>query len=245
MATSRRFLPPVPPIAGRPIETTAPPLEAWLKRVRDLLDNGLPAGFNDVDPTQIQAGVAADPGEEGDGWAAASHVHDIYTAAPGPITFGTTAAEGTSAALARSDHRHDTTGLTFDPVVISVTISANQNDWAPGNADVYWLDSDTNRAITGLVVGDAVNGEERKIIYVGTTSVSLNDQDSGSAAASQFVCPGNVPLVLNPGDMALLVRDGPRSRWHAYELVGGAITAAADPGWVEFWWPPNFSQAPA
>lgn len=57
------------------------------------------------DPTQVQAGEAADPGTS-QAAASANHAHDVNTAAPSvPVALGGSADEGTGAALMRADAR--------------------------------------------------------------------------------------------------------------------------------------------
>jgi hypothetical protein len=77
-------------------------LEEWLSELTDANQGGVPAGFLDVAPEEIQAGDTADGGSETEGWAAADHVHSVDTAAPSNPT-GTAASEGTGTSLMRAD----------------------------------------------------------------------------------------------------------------------------------------------
>lgn len=77
--------------------------------------SGVPGGFGeDTDPSTIEADTTASPGTESLGWAAVDHEHAVSTDPPGAITLGVTASEGSSTALARADHRHDTVQLEAD-----------------------------------------------------------------------------------------------------------------------------------
>jgi hypothetical protein len=113
MAKGRRLGLQAPQLVGRDPETYNFELQRFLEALLDGDDDGIPAGFNDVDPTTIEAGVEADPGVENTGWAAADHTHAVATEAPVPI--GKVLAEGTRAYLARSDHVH-TNPLAFSDV---------------------------------------------------------------------------------------------------------------------------------
>lgn len=102
MAVGRRRPRPAPRISGRPPEEYAQDLQDFLRDLEFGMSDGIPVGFQDITPEAIEAGAEADPGEENDGWASASHIHDVNTAAPSNPT-GTAAAEGSGAALMRAD----------------------------------------------------------------------------------------------------------------------------------------------
>lgn len=101
-AEGRRPATPAPRIVGRAPTDYARELEEFLQRLFAFTADGIPPGFTDTDPTEIQAGATADPGSETSGWAAADHTHEIATASP---TYPTqkTADEGTGTALMRAD----------------------------------------------------------------------------------------------------------------------------------------------
>ena len=77
-------------------------LQDWIDSQWASDADGIPAGFEDVTPTTVEADVTSDPGTESEGWAAADHSHGVTTGAPTNPT-GTAAAEGTGAALMRAD----------------------------------------------------------------------------------------------------------------------------------------------
>lgn len=104
MATGRRFLGNQVRLARRSWEDVAPELEFLLQRLWESEANGIPAGFNNIVPSQIEAGVIGDPGLESSGWAAADHIHEVLTAAATDLANAN--AEGTANELTRADHKH-------------------------------------------------------------------------------------------------------------------------------------------
>lgn len=115
MADIRRFsLADVPLMARRAWEDVGPELERFLRKLYDSETNGIPAGFNNVTPTDIEAGVAAGPGTETSGWAAADHTHNILTGIASVLTPVSVSSEGVSPAMARADHSHDMSRVMAD-----------------------------------------------------------------------------------------------------------------------------------
>jgi len=104
MASGRRFLGNQVRLSRRAWEDVAPELEFMLQRLWESEANGIPAGFNNIVPETIEAGVAGDPGLENSGWAAADHVHPVSTAAA--TNLANANSEGVASSLARSDHKH-------------------------------------------------------------------------------------------------------------------------------------------
>jgi hypothetical protein len=98
-------------LAGRSWEDVAPRMEELVSRINEQVSGGIPPGFNNSSPVQVQAGVEASPGTENAGWMAADAVISVETAAPSSILLGTTADEGTGTALARADGRNETIQL--------------------------------------------------------------------------------------------------------------------------------------
>jgi hypothetical protein len=145
-------------------------------------------------------------------------------------------------ALYLTAHDAQTTGLRWGPIVLTPSVfTSNQNDWAPSRKNVYRVASDASRNLTGLVAG--TDGEVRRIVNKGTQNVVLKHDDAASSTANRFITPNAVDLTLEPGDMAEILYDLDTARWRTFRLEGGAL-AGADV-WVEFWWPPTFTQAPA
>ena len=114
MASGRRFVGQRPRLVGA-VPTSYDPLyfQAQFQRIQRMLEkvwdseaDGIPAGFSDSDPSPIQAGDAADPGDQTSGRSAGPHVHEVLTGAAVDIDVGFTSGEGSGAALARAEHIH-------------------------------------------------------------------------------------------------------------------------------------------
>lgn len=128
-------------MARRAWEDVGPELERFLRKLYDSEVDGIPAGFNSVTPSTIQAGVSSDPGTEAAGWMAADAVHDVLTA---PATdLANANAEGTSNALARADHKHKrSVRIKFNGADVGTRNAINFTDTGttitddPGNDEV-------------------------------------------------------------------------------------------------------------
>lgn len=70
----RRILDAVPVLAGKSWPEVAPQLQRFLEKIQDSEDAGIPSGYSNDDPEDVGSAVA-DPGTEGQGWAAGDHVH--------------------------------------------------------------------------------------------------------------------------------------------------------------------------
>ncbi len=99
---TRRFTGTVPRLVRHSWEDISKELQEFLEKLFLQVLGGIPPGFNNVTPQNINANNTAAAGAEGDGWASASHVHDVDTAAPSNPT-GKTPVEGVSGALMRAD----------------------------------------------------------------------------------------------------------------------------------------------
>ncbi len=108
MALSRRLPVQPPRLSALPnLQRVAQVQEGFNRELLGLV-TGIPAGFNNRIPATVEAGEAAVRGVQEDGWPSAKHKHAVVTAAPGVISLGQTAIEGTGPALARANHLHDT-----------------------------------------------------------------------------------------------------------------------------------------
>lgn len=77
MSIGRRHIDDPPVLAKRPWEDVAPELYWWLRKLWDAEADGIPSGFNSVDPTGIDLSDSGTPGTETEGWAAADHEHSV------------------------------------------------------------------------------------------------------------------------------------------------------------------------
>lgn len=166
------------------------------------------------------------------GAATASHVHslssisDAGTAASRnvPASGNATATQvvlGSDTRLADarvpSAHAssHRSTGADYPaPVVVSPSLSAGQDDWNPGTADILFASASQNVTITGLAAS-AVNGFSVTIVNAGTANtITLAHESASSTAANRFRSSygGNVILYADGGS-ATLVYHAASSRW--------------------------------
>ena len=122
-------------------------------------------------------------------------------------------------------------GATALSGVISPTqITAQADDYAPtglSTATTLRLDSDATRAITGLTGG--ASGRLILIHYIGTTSVTLKDENAGSTAANRFALLADVDLVTDA--CILLQYDATSSRWR---IAGGSGSGGGSPTTAEY-----------
>jgi len=143
------------------------------------------------------------------------------------VTYGTTAGtacQGNDARL--SDARtptshaasHQTGGAdAINPVIVTpASLSASQNDYAPGTADIIRLSSSTAVNITGLAA-PAADGALRLLINTnasGGANITLVHESASSTAANRFrsVTTGNIVLLPDGGSVTLTYSTA-ISRW--------------------------------
>lgn len=241
---SRRNLGQLVRLVGRRFEDVSQELQEVLQRLFAQVQGGIPGGYNSVTPEVLDPNTAGSAGSETSGWAAADHVHqlDLLLTTLGSLLTHTGSAYVAlpvgAEALALTSAPSQPSGLQYGPIVLSpAQIVANQNDYAPGRANVYRVSSDASRNVTGLVAG--TDGEVRYFLNAGSFNVVLTHDDSNSGAANRFICPNAVSLTLEPGDMALLLYDATTARWRAFLQEGG--TLAPPVGWNNNWWGPPVS----
>ena len=89
--------------------------EAFLRDILETL-TGMPSGFSEDPPTEVQGGTAGSPGLEGDGWSGGGHVHHLNTTGvPGDAVAGPSV-QGAGPGVSLSGHTHHMVGSGFDPV---------------------------------------------------------------------------------------------------------------------------------
>jgi len=93
-------------------------------------------------------------------------------------------------------------------------ITADQNNYSVGQAQLWRLSTDALRTITGLADGGA--GATRMIVNVGANTLRLGHQNAGSLAANRIICPGGVNLDLGPDGTATLIYDNTTDRWRVF-----------------------------
>lgn len=92
-----------------------------------------------------------------------------------------------------------------------VTLSANQNNWAPGVKSGYPVDVTTAVTVTGLVAGE--DYETRWLWNVGDSDLTLAHDSSSSTAANRFACPDDADATVAAGGQAQLLYDSVLARW--------------------------------
>jgi hypothetical protein len=102
-------------------------------------------------------------------------------------------------------------------VVRTPSLSASQDDWAPGVGDVYFVSSSAAVSITGLVSSGVQNGFAVTVVNVnssGGAAITLTHESSASTAANRFRSSygGNVILYADGGSATLVYHSG-SSRW--------------------------------
>lgn len=110
---------------------------------------------------------------------------------------------------------HRCTGSDYPaPVVLSPSLSASQDDWSPGVADVYFVTASGNVNITGLVA-PASNGFSVTVVNVGqANTITLAHESSSSSAANRLRSSYGGSVILYPdGGSATLVYHAASARW--------------------------------
>lgn len=90
-------------------------------------------------------------------------------------------------------------------------ITADQNDYVPGNFDVLRLSTDAPRTITGFRGG--VKGRFLRLFNIGTYEITVAHQSGSSLLGNRVVSPTGFDLVINAGGQLVLYYDITRSVW--------------------------------
>jgi hypothetical protein len=106
-------------------------------------------------------------------------------------------------------------------------ITANQNDYDPGDALVYRLNpTGTTREITGFAPtgGNSLNGHGRHIVIwnIGSVDLKLMHQNAGSTAANRILVSGGGDMTLASNERAALWYDPTTARWRTSTGGSGA-----------------------
>lgn len=94
-----------------------------------------------------------------------------------------------------------------------IQITANENDYVPGNYDVLRLDSDAARTITGISGG--VKGRFLRLMNVGSFEITISHLSALSLPANQVISATNRDIVINTDGQLLLYYDFTVSKWIA------------------------------
>ena len=91
------------------------------------------------------------------------------------------------------------------------SLTANQNNYDPGNYDIIFLEGTAARNISGFSGG--TEGRMLFIRIIGSFAISLLNLSGLSLAANQIVTRSGATLALAVGGTALLIYQGSTSRW--------------------------------
>lgn len=114
---------------------------------------------------------------------------------------------------------HACTGAdAVNPVCVAPgSLSATQNDWAPGRADVIYVTSSTAVTITGLSASGVPDGACVLILNAngsGGSAITLSHESSSSTAANRFRSAYGANVILYAdGGSATLIYHAASSRW--------------------------------
>lgn len=91
--------------------------------------------------------------------------------------------------------------------------TANQNNLDLGTGGIIRISSDAARNITGLVAGSS--GDARLLVNVGSFTITLKHQDTGSTAANRIIGVNSADVDIAPQGSVVVYYDGTDSRWRA------------------------------
>jgi len=102
------------------------------------------------------------------------------------------------------------------PFVTPSALTADVNDYAPPRGKNYRLSTDGgNYSLTGLDIAQ-VDGQEVTLINIGSGTITLSDEDTGSTAANRFHCVSGASIVLDTDERADLIYDATSARWRVF-----------------------------
>lgn len=108
-------------------------------------------------------------------------------------------------------------------------ITADTNDYSPTDwgRDVthLYLDTDADRTITGFAEDGFVGMDSVIVVNDGSNNILISHDNSASTAANRVLIADNSDVVLGPGGIATLLRDGTVDQWR---LIPGRSTLVAD-----------------
>lgn len=116
--------------------------------------------------------------------------------------------------------------LAFTGKLTPTVLAASTNDYAPtgiATNAVIELSASTPVNLTGLLA--TTDGDIKFLDNIGTNNITLTAQDTASAAANRFSLPR--PLVLRPGQSAVVKYDGANTIWRLQSPVPTNPSAAS------------------
>ena len=91
--------------------------------------------------------------------------------------------------------------------------TASQNDLNIGTGGIVRISSNAAVNITGIVA--ASSGDARLLSNVGSFTITLKHQDTGSTAANRIIGVNSTDVEILPNGSAVVYYDGTDSRWRA------------------------------
>lgn len=125
---------------------------------------------------------------------------------------GPTGASGSSGSSGATGPTGPTGSAGVAVVASPSQITANQNDYNPGSGDIFRLDADAARSVSGIAGGSS--GRCVLLVNVGSFAVTLNHQSASSTAANRIISPtaADYEIAANGASVALFY-DATSSRW--------------------------------
>lgn len=116
---------------------------------------------------------------------------------------------------------------SISPATLTGTTQHDYNPTGFATANVVRLTASAGTSITGF--GSPSAGRVIMLVCATTSPITLNNQNAGSAAANQIICPGGVDFILPSSANVLIAYDASVSRWRVVSPapVSAATTSAA------------------
>ena len=105
-------------------------------------------------------------------------------------------------------------GITSPPSLNGTT----QHDYNPtgfSTNSIIRLTASANTTITGL--GAPLAGRMVMLVAATTSAITLSNQNAGSAAANQIICPNSVGYIIPASGAVILIYDSAVSRWRVVD----------------------------
>jgi hypothetical protein len=97
-------------------------------------------------------------------------------------------------------------------------ITADRNDYNPGQATYFRLSSDASRTITGWGNSQIDGMFVASIVNVGSNDIVFAHQSLSSSAANRFICKGAADITLAANEEAAMWYDNTTQRWRIRKL---------------------------
>jgi hypothetical protein len=144
----------------------------------------------------------------------------------GAITF---LYDGTTARWIAENMTQAVPFVQINTVTSPAAITGTVNDYNPTGLAVAGI---VRQALSGatILTGIIAQTDGRILILENIDAVlilTVNSEDTGSAASNRFSLPGGTPILLNPGGSLILVYDGTSARWRSIGQVGATVSPSS------------------